>query len=80
MIDEKDELEEGVLDAGLIACAQKVEHYEIASYGSLCEFARILGFKDQQKILASILAEEKSTDEKLTKLAETQVNPTAKAA
>lgn len=80
MIDEKDELEEGVLDAGLIACAQKVEHYEIASYGSLCEFARILGFKDQQKLLASILAEEKSTDEKLTKLAETQVNPTAKAA
>ena len=59
MIDEADELEEGVLDAGLIGCAQKVEHYEIASYGTLCEFARLLGFKDQQKVLASILAEEK---------------------
>ena len=80
MIDEKDELEEGVLDAGLIGCAQKVEHYEIASYGTLCEFARILGFKDQQKLLSAILAEEKSTDEKLTQLAETQINMVAKAA
>lgn len=80
MIEEKDELEAGVLDAGLIACAQKIEHYEIASYGTLCEFARILGFNDQQKLLASILSEEKATDQKLTKLAETTVNPTAQAA
>lgn len=80
MIDEGDELEDGVLDAGLIGCAQKVEHYEIASYGTLCEFARILGFKDQQAILKSILDEEKTTDQKLTQLAESQVNETAKAA
>jgi len=80
MIDEKDELQDGVLDAGLIACAQKVEHYEIASYGTLCEFARILGFKDQQKLLASILAEEKATDVKLTEIAENAINSMAKAA
>jgi len=80
MIDEKDEMEDGVLDAGLIGCAQKVEHYEIASYGTLCEFARLLGFKDQQKILSAILDEEKATDEKLSKLSTAQVNHQAKAA
>jgi ferritin-like metal-binding protein YciE len=80
MIDEKDEMEEGVLDAGLIGCAQKVEHYEIASYGTLCEFADLLGFDDQQELLASILEEEKATDEKLSKLAKAQVNLRAKAA
>jgi ferritin-like metal-binding protein YciE len=80
MIGEKDEMEDGVLDAGLIACAQKVEHYEIASYGTLCELARVLGFKDQQKLLADILKEEKATDMKLTQLAESSVNITAKAA
>jgi ferritin-like metal-binding protein YciE len=80
MIDEKDKLEDGVLDAGLLGCAQKVEHYEIASYGTLCELARTLGFKDQQMLLKSILDEEKATDVKLTKLAESQVNQKAKAA
>ena len=80
MIEEKDELEEGVLDAGLIACGQKVEHYEIASYGTLCEFARILGFKDQQKLLAAILKEEKAADEKLTQIAQSSVNSMARAA
>jgi ferritin-like metal-binding protein YciE len=80
LIEEKDEMEEGVLDAGLIGCAQKVEHYEIASYGTLCELARQLDFKDQQKLLNSILSEKKATDDKLTKLAETEVNAKAKAA
>ena len=80
MIDEKDDMAEGVSDAGLIACAQKVEHYEIASYGTLCELARILGFKDQQKLLAAILEEEKATDIALTKLAEGSVNKMARAA
>ncbi len=75
-----EEVEEGVLDAGLIACAQKVEHYEIASYGTLCEFASMLGFRDQQKLLKEILDQEKSTDQKLTKLAESQSNQMAKAA
>jgi ferritin-like metal-binding protein YciE len=80
MIKEKDEMEEGVLDAGLIGCAQKVEHYEIASYGTLCEFARLLGFEDQRDLLSSILEEEKTTDKKLSALAGSQVNPRAKAA
>ena len=75
-----EDVEEGVLDAGLIACAQKVEHYEIASYGTLAEFAGTLGFKDQQKLLRTTLEEEKSTDKKLTSLAETQSNVLAKAA
>src|ERR1700733_5897902 len=61
LIEEKDDLEDGVIDAGLIACAQKVEHYEIASYGTLCEFARLLGFDEQRTLLSSILDEEKST-------------------
>jgi len=80
MIGEKDELGEGVLDAGLIACAQKVEHYEIASYGTLVALARILGYREQQKMLAEILKEEKETDIKLSKIAETSINQTAKAA
>jgi len=79
MIEESDEMEDGVLDAGLIACGQKVEHYEIASYGTLCELARVLGFKDQQKILASILKEEKATDELLSQIAGS-INIMAKAA
>jgi hypothetical protein len=64
---------------GLFCCAQKGEHYEIASYGSLCELARVLGFKDQRQVLASILEEEKATDIALTRLAEGNVNPTARA-
>ncbi len=79
LIDEADDLEPGVLDAGLIAIGQKVEHYEIASYGTLCEIARLLGFSDQQRLLASILKEEKMTDEVLTRIA-TTVNSVAKAA
>jgi len=66
-----------VLDAALIAAAQKAEHYEISSYGTLCTFARHLGFKDAEKLLYQTLQEEKSTDEKLTKLAESESNPQA---
>jgi len=66
-----------VLDAALIASAQKVEHYEIASYGTLCTFARRVGSKEAEKLLHQTLQEEKSTDEKLTKLAESEANPKA---
>src|SRR5690554_6284880 len=60
-----DEIEKGpVLDAALIAAAQKVEHYEIASYGTLCTFAKQLGQNDALKLLKETMAEEKSTDEK----------------
>lgn len=74
-----DEIEKGpVLDAGLIAAAQKVEHYEIASYGSLCAMANLLGHTEAVKLLKETLEEEKATDLKLTKFAETAGN--AKAA
>ncbi|SHI01323.1 YciE/YciF ferroxidase family protein [Pollutimonas bauzanensis] len=75
-----DEIEKGpVLDAALIAAAQKVEHYEIASYGTLCTFAKQLNLTDALRLLKETLAEEKSTDEKLSVLAETQSNQEAAA-
>ncbi|OZI36138.1 hypothetical protein CEG14_13995 [Bordetella genomosp. 1] len=75
-----DEIEKGpVLDAALIAAAQKVEHYEIASYGTLCTFAKQLGETNALTLLKETLAEEKSTDEKLSKLALTQANAEAAA-
>ena len=60
---------EGVLDAGLIAAAQKVEHYEIATYGTLIAWAKTLGHKQIAGLLATTLREEEATDKKLTKLA-----------
>ncbi len=60
-----------VLDAGLIIAAQRVEHYEIAGYGSAAEHAKQLGLKDAAKILVKTLDEEKVTDEKLSMIAET---------
>jgi ferritin-like metal-binding protein YciE len=61
-------------DAALIASAQKVEHYEIAAYGTLCEWAKQLGLTDAKNILAQSLNEEKAADEKLTRLAEGSIN------
>ncbi len=60
-----------VLDAALIGAAQKVEHYEIAGYGTVCAMAEMLGQGDAAKLLAETLAEEKETDETLTEIAET---------
>jgi len=66
-------LEEGetsaVLDAGLICASQKVEHYEIATYGTLITWAEILGYKKAIPLLQATLDEEKAADEKLTELA-----------
>jgi ferritin-like metal-binding protein YciE len=64
-------------DAGLIAAAQKVEHYEIALYGTLCTFAKQLGHADAARTLHETLDEEKATDQKLTKLAEAGINQKA---
>ncbi len=61
-------------DAALIASAQKVEHYEIASYGTLCTWAQLLGETEALNLLKQSLNEEKLTDEKLTRLAESHVN------
>jgi len=66
-----------VLDAGLIAAAQKVEHYEIASYGCARTWANQLGLTDVAELLEETLNEEKATDEKLTELAESMVNEEA---
>src|SRR6478672_3588221 len=62
------------LDAGMIAAAQAVEHYEIARYGTLKEWAQQLGMKDAARLLDETLQEEKKTDEALTSLAEGVVN------
>lgn len=73
-----DMVEEGpVLDAALIAAAQKVEHYEISHYGTLCAQAETLGLDDVKDTLGEILEEERATDEKLTRLAESDVNEEA---
>src|SRR6201989_133649 len=68
------------LDAGLLAAAQAVEHYEISRYGTLKCWASELGYKDATKLLDAPLAEEKKTDAALTQLAESDVNMHAQAA
>jgi ferritin-like metal-binding protein YciE len=68
------------LDAGLLAAAQAVEHYEIARYGTLKTWAAELGLNRAVNLLETTLAEEKKTDETLTQLAESQVNEHAQAA
>ena len=73
----KEEGEESVLDAGMIVAAQKVEHYEIASYGSVRTFANLLGQDEAARLLQSTLDEESETNEILNRLAETVVNPEA---
>lgn len=66
-----------VRDAGIIAASQKVEHYEIATYGTLAAFAKVLGHEDALKTLLKTLGEEKACDEKLTSLADTNLNSKA---
>ena len=71
------ELEKGpVRDAGLISAAQRVEHYEMAGYGSVREFATLLGQKEIASLLGQTLEEEKATDQKLTGIAK-KINPQA---
>ncbi len=67
-------------DAGLIACAQAVEHYEMARYGSLVAWAKLGGHKDAVTLLEETLAEEKKADTLLNRLANDDINKTAKAA
>ncbi|WP_164100741.1 YciE/YciF ferroxidase family protein [Candidatus Laterigemmans baculatus] len=76
MIKEADASE--VLDAVMIACAQKVEHYEIATYGTLCTWAKCLGYDKALELLKQNLSEEEATDKKLTKLS-TKINQAALA-
>jgi ferritin-like metal-binding protein YciE len=64
-------------DAGIIMAAQKVEHYEIATYGTLVQFAKTLGMNDAAELLHKTLDEEKQADEKLTEIAQWNVNKNA---
>ena len=66
------------LDAGLLAAAQAVEHYEISRYGTLKTWANELGYKDAVKLLDATLKEEKNTDSALSQMAESEVNSTRK--
>ncbi len=68
------------LDASLIAAAQAVEHYEIARYGTLREWAKVLGMDEIHDLLSEILDMEKAANSKLTNLAVTTINKAKKAA
>jgi len=74
-----EETEKGTMtrDAGIIMAAQKVEHYEIATYGCLVTFAKTLGMEDAVELLQQTLDEEKETDERLTQIAEGNINQAA---
>lgn len=74
----KEDATDAVHDAGLIASAQRVEHYEMAGYGTVVRYLEMLNEKDAAKILTETLNEEKETDKKLTKLAE-EINAKAMA-
>jgi len=69
-----EDAEPEVLDAGLIVDCQKVEHYEIAGYGSAVTFAKLLGDDESARLLAQTLDEEERTDKKLTQIAESTIN------
>lgn len=70
----QEDAEPDVMDAGLIAAAQKVEHYEIASYGTARAWAERLGYDKAARLLQQTLDEESMANEKLTKIAESHVN------
>jgi ferritin-like metal-binding protein YciE len=73
----EDAEDDAVRDAGMIAAAQRVEHYEIAAYGTARTYAKMLGRDDAVQLLQQTLDEEGETDKKLTQLAESRVNPEA---
>src|SRR5215212_5371960 len=77
MMEEEGEPE--VLDAALIASAQKIEHYEIAAYGCLRTYAELLGYSEAVELLEQTLQEEEATDKKLNMLAEGGINESAAA-
>ncbi len=75
----EEDVEDDVLDAGIIAAAQHVEHYEMAGYGTVRTYAELLGEKEAAKLLQQTLDEEKEADAKLTQLAESSINLEAEA-
>ena len=74
----QENMEEPVMDAGLIAAAQKVEHYEIASYGTARAWAQQMGYDRDADLLQQTLEEESMANEKLTQIAESHVNVQAR--
>ena len=85
LLDEADDIadehgNDAVRDAGIIAAAQRLEHYEIAAYGCTIAFARTMGHQEVVTLLEETLSEEKAANEKLTALAEEEVNQHAFAA
>ena len=74
----KEDAEDEVRDAGLITAAQRVEHYEMAGYGTARTYAKLLGFKADVQALTLTFNEESATDKKLTTLAESSINLAAK--
>jgi ferritin-like metal-binding protein YciE len=79
IIDEGDDMakksgEAAAIDAGIIASAQKVEHYEIAAYGTVCTYAEMMGHQQAVQLLRQTLDEEKMADKKLTSIAEGVIN------
>ncbi len=75
----KEKADPAVKDAGLISAAQRVEHYEMAGYGTVRTFAQMLGYDDAAEALQQTLDEEGDTDHKLTQLAENIINPEAES-
>jgi ferritin-like metal-binding protein YciE len=78
LIKEKKQMDPAVFDAALIGAAQKVEHYEIATYGTLATWAEMLGLEEVSDLFEESLAEEKGADDKLTSLA-AEINVMAQA-
>lgn len=70
----QEDMDDETRDAALIAAAQRVEHYEIAGYGTVRTYAQLLGEKEAVRLLQQTLDEEGQTDKKLTQLAETSIN------
>ncbi len=75
----QEDMDDDVMDAALIAAAQRVEHYEMAGYGTVRTYASLLGEKEQTRLLQQTLDEEGDADKKLTQLAESQINVEAMA-
>jgi ferritin-like metal-binding protein YciE len=73
----KEDADGAVMDAALIAAAQRVEHYEIGAYGTCVEWARLMGHTEVVALLEQTLEEEKAADKKLTMLAESEINQAA---
>jgi ferritin-like metal-binding protein YciE len=69
VLDEKSEASPAALDAAMIAAAQRVEHYEIAAYGTVCTYAKILGNREALELLKETMNEEEETDKRLSQIA-----------